>query len=128
LKLPITISLPAVQGVAAMIGSTVEFGTVTAEFSSFATSNEIAESYRGEFNIENLSLPIGVFGISGNVITSDKWKGFSFGAGIGAGGGYSEKVTDYSLIPGSITTLINPLPNYFSPEEAKSIIRAFTGH
>ncbi len=117
--------LTSVEGVAAMVGSTVEFGAVTAEFASSATPNQIAESYRGEFEVKNLSLPIGVFGISAGHITSVKWKGFSVGGGIGAGGGYSDQVTDYSLVPGSITPLITPTSSYYIPEVAKDIIRAY---
>jgi hypothetical protein len=120
--------LTAVQGAAMMVGSTIEFGVVTAEFPASTTPNQIAESYTGAFIIRNLSLPIGpVLGISGSYITSDIWEGFSLGGGIGSGGGYSEQVTDYTLIPESITPLINP-SNSYSPEVIESIIKAYSGH
>ncbi|MBE9546915.1 MAG: RHS repeat-associated core domain-containing protein [Proteobacteria bacterium] len=121
--------LTSVEGAAAMIGSTIEFGAVTAEFPASTTPNQIAESYRGEFLIRNLSLPIGlVLGISASYITSDMWEGYSLGGGIGTGGGYSEQVTDYTLIPESITPLIKPSTNCFSPEEIESIVRTYSGH
>ena len=110
-------------------GSTIEFGAVTAEFSASATPMEIARSYRGEFLIRNLSLPIGgVLGISANYITSDIWEGQSLGGGIGAGGGYSEQVTDYTLIQESITPLIKPSTNYLSQEYVENIIHVYSGH
>ncbi len=124
-----TFRMTEVQGAAAAVGSGLDFGAVYGEFPRSATPQVIARSFKGDFGVVNVTVPVGptAFGISVSAITSSEWAGSSYGGGVGLGGGISVQTLEYSM-PFALTPMRNRQPNYMSREEANRVVNAFRGH